>query len=157
MYRKSRGRLVLSSCQRCRRCVRIQAASTASLAAASNRRPRRPAHLVHTTTHPVLLTPLLHCAPCLPPSLTHSLPLSLTHSLTHSLLGTPPAPPLPTLQEMPDEVPPGSTPRCISVHLRGDITRSLKAGDSVTLGGVFLPEPFTGWRALRWVYRLQFN
>uniref|UniRef100_A0A383WE58 DNA helicase n=1 Tax=Tetradesmus obliquus TaxID=3088 RepID=A0A383WE58_TETOB len=53
------------------------------------------------------------------------------------------------IQEMPDEVPPGATPRCISVHLRGDITRSAKAGDTVCIGGIFLPEPFTGWKALR--------
>jgi DNA replicative helicase MCM subunit Mcm2 (Cdc46/Mcm family) len=53
------------------------------------------------------------------------------------------------LQEMPDEVPPGATPRCINVHLRGDITRSMKAGDTVILGGIFLPEPFSGWKALR--------
>lgn len=50
---------------------------------------------------------------------------------------------------MPDEVPPGATPRCISVHLRGDITRSAKAGDTVCIGGIFLPEPFTGWKALK--------
>jgi DNA replication licensing factor MCM7 len=50
---------------------------------------------------------------------------------------------------MPDEVPPGATPRCINVHLRGDITRSMKAGDTVILGGIFLPEPFSGWKALR--------
>jgi hypothetical protein len=35
------------------------------------------------------------------------------------------------------------------VHIRGDLTRSMKAGDDVTLAGVFLPEPFTGWRAMR--------
>jgi DNA replication licensing factor MCM7 len=50
---------------------------------------------------------------------------------------------------MPDEVPAGATPRCINVHLRGDITRSMKAGDTVILGGIFLPEPFSGWKALR--------
>ncbi|WIA16663.1 hypothetical protein OEZ85_013326 [Tetradesmus obliquus] len=53
------------------------------------------------------------------------------------------------IQEMPDEVPPGATPRCISVHLRGDVTRSAKAGDTVCIGGIFLPEPFTGWKALK--------
>eukprot|EP00878_Enallax_costatus_P012492 GHUV01013046.1.p1 GENE.GHUV01013046.1~~GHUV01013046.1.p1 ORF type:complete len:475 (+),score=150.53 GHUV01013046.1:249-1673(+) len=53
------------------------------------------------------------------------------------------------IQEMPDEVPSGATPRCINVHLRGDITRTLKAGDTVCLGGIFLPEPFTGWKALK--------
>jgi DNA replication licensing factor MCM7 len=50
---------------------------------------------------------------------------------------------------MPDEVPPGATPRCINVHLRGDITRSVKAGDTVCIAGIFLPEPFTGWKALK--------
>ena len=46
------------------------------------------------------------------------------------------------------QVPQGSTPRTLVVHLRGGLTRSLKAGDSVTLSGVFLPEPYTGQRAL---------
>ncbi len=48
------------------------------------------------------------------------------------------------IQESPDEVPQGSTPRTLMVHLRGSLTRSLKAGDSVTLSGIFLPEPYTG-------------
>jgi DNA replication licensing factor MCM7 len=34
------------------------------------------------------------------------------------------------------------------VHLRGSLTRSLKAGDSVVLSGIFLPEPYTGQRAM---------
>ncbi|KAL4437489.1 hypothetical protein ABPG77_003470 [Micractinium sp. CCAP 211/92] len=52
------------------------------------------------------------------------------------------------IQESPDEVPQGSTPRTLMVHLRGSLTRSLKAGDSVTLSGIFLPEPYTGARAM---------
>lgn len=48
------------------------------------------------------------------------------------------------IQESPDEVPQGSTPRTLMVHLRGSLTRSLKAGDNVTLSGIFLPEPYTG-------------
>lgn len=52
------------------------------------------------------------------------------------------------MQESPDEVPQGSTPRTLMVHLRGSLTRSLKAGDSVTLSGIFLPEPYTGQRAM---------
>lgn len=52
------------------------------------------------------------------------------------------------IQESPDEVPQGSTPRTLMVHLRGSLTRSLKAGDSVTLSGIFLPEPYTGQRAM---------
>jgi hypothetical protein len=54
------------------------------------------------------------------------------------------------LQESADEVPEGATPRTLSLHLRGEVTRSLKAGDSVVLAGVFLPEPFSGWKAMRW-------
>lgn len=46
------------------------------------------------------------------------------------------------------QVPQGSTPRTLMVHLRGSLTRSLKAGDSVTLSGIFLPEPYTGARAM---------
>lgn len=53
------------------------------------------------------------------------------------------------VQESPDEVPQGSTPRSVVVHLRGGLTRSVKAGDSVSISGIFLPEPYTGpqvWR-----------
>jgi hypothetical protein len=46
-------------------------------------------------------------------------------------------------------VPEGATPRTLGLHLRGEVTRSLKAGDSVVLAGVFLPEPFSGWKAMR--------
>ncbi|GBF93305.1 DNA replication licensing factor MCM7 [Raphidocelis subcapitata] len=53
------------------------------------------------------------------------------------------------LQESADEVPEGATPRTLSLHLRGEVTRSLKAGDNVVLAGVFLPEPFSGWKAMR--------
>lgn len=52
------------------------------------------------------------------------------------------------IQENPDEVPQGSTPRTLTVHLRGALTRSLKAGDSVTVSGIFLPEPSTAQRAM---------
>ncbi|GAX82599.1 hypothetical protein CEUSTIGMA_g10025.t1 [Chlamydomonas eustigma] len=53
------------------------------------------------------------------------------------------------IQEMADEVPEGATPRTISVHLKGEICRSMKAGDVVVLTGVFLPEPVQGFRAMR--------
>jgi len=55
------------------------------------------------------------------------------------------------IQELASEVPQGSTPRTLSVHLRGDICRTLKPGDEVELAGIFLPEPFTGYRAMRCV------
>lgn len=52
------------------------------------------------------------------------------------------------IQESPDEVPQGSTPRTLSVHLRGALTRRIKAGDSVTISGIFLPEPTSNRRAM---------
>ncbi len=53
------------------------------------------------------------------------------------------------LQEMADEVPEGATPRTVSVHLRGEVCRSMKPGDVVVLSGIFLPEPIQGFRAMR--------
>lgn len=53
------------------------------------------------------------------------------------------------IQEMADEVPEGATPRTISVHLRGDICRSMKPGDEVIVSGIFLPEPSSGFKAMR--------
>lgn len=47
------------------------------------------------------------------------------------------------------QVPQGATPRTMVVHLLGALTRSVKPGDAVTLTGIFLPEPFTGFRAAR--------
>ena len=47
------------------------------------------------------------------------------------------------------QVPQGATPRTMKVHLSGELTRSVKPGDAVTISGVFLPEPFTGFRAMR--------
>lgn len=52
------------------------------------------------------------------------------------------------IQENPDEVPQGSTPRTLTLHLRGALTRRTKAGDAVTVAGIFLPEPSTGQRAM---------
>lgn len=52
------------------------------------------------------------------------------------------------IQENPDEVPQGSTPRTLTLHLRGALTRKTKAGDAVTVAGIFLPEPSTGQRAM---------
>ncbi len=46
-------------------------------------------------------------------------------------------------------MPQGATPRTLKVHLSGDLTRSVKPGDAVTISGIFLPEPFTGFRAMR--------
>lgn len=53
------------------------------------------------------------------------------------------------IMELPSEVPQGATPRSLTVHLRGELTRQLKPGAAVTVAGVFLPEPYTGFRAMR--------
>ncbi|KAF5838118.1 DNA replication licensing factor Mcm7-like protein [Dunaliella salina] len=53
------------------------------------------------------------------------------------------------LQEAVEEVPEGSTPRTMRIHFRGPICRSVKAGDEVIMTGVFLPEPYTGFKAMR--------
>ena len=47
------------------------------------------------------------------------------------------------------QVPQGATPRSLVIHLRGTLTRTCKPGDSVTVAGVFLPQPYTGFRAMR--------
>ena len=52
------------------------------------------------------------------------------------------------VQENPDEVPHGSTPRTMTVHFRGPLARAVKAGDAVTIAGIFLPQPLTGKRAV---------
>ena len=53
------------------------------------------------------------------------------------------------IQELPDQVPVGHTPRSMTVNLRGELTRLLKPGDVANIGGVFLPTPYTGFRAIR--------
>lgn len=53
------------------------------------------------------------------------------------------------LQEQADQVPIGCIPRSISVKLNGEVTRTCKAGDSVTISGIFLPMPFTGYKAMK--------
>lgn len=49
----------------------------------------------------------------------------------------------------PMQVPEGATPRTMSVHLRGEVCRSMKPGDEVILSGIFLPEPYSGFKAMR--------
>ncbi|KAJ3022829.1 Mcm2-7 hexameric complex component [Thoreauomyces humboldtii] len=53
------------------------------------------------------------------------------------------------LQELTDQVPMGHIPRSMSVHLYDDMTRQVNPGDVVFITGVFLPIPYTGFKALR--------
>ena len=53
------------------------------------------------------------------------------------------------LQEMADQVPVGHIPRQMTVHVRGELTRSCTAGDLVNVSGIFLPVPVQGFKAIR--------
>ncbi|KAK9454901.1 MCM2/3/5 family-domain-containing protein [Dipodascopsis uninucleata] len=53
------------------------------------------------------------------------------------------------IQEMADQVPIGHIPRTLTVHMTGDIVRSVSPGDAVDIAGIFLPMPYTGFKALR--------
>lgn len=37
----------------------------------------------------------------------------------------------------------------MTVHLLGELTRSLKPGNAVSVAGIFLPQPYTGFKAMR--------
>lgn len=53
------------------------------------------------------------------------------------------------LQEMADQVPVGHIPRTLTVHCNGTLTRQLNPGDVVDIAGIFLPTPYTGFKAIR--------
>jgi DNA replication licensing factor MCM7 len=53
------------------------------------------------------------------------------------------------VQEMADQVPIGHIPRTMTIHLYGPLTRSLSPGDVADVGGIFLPTPYTGFKAVR--------
>ncbi|KAJ2519277.1 DNA replication licensing factor MCM7 [Coemansia sp. RSA 1939] len=53
------------------------------------------------------------------------------------------------LQELTDQVPMGDIPRTLTVHCYESTVRKLNPGDVAHIGGVFLPQPYTGFRALR--------
>lgn len=53
------------------------------------------------------------------------------------------------VQELADQVPVGHTPRTMTVHLKGALTGTASPGDVVSIAGIFLPTPYTGFRALR--------
>ncbi|KAJ8440844.1 hypothetical protein Cgig2_000732 [Carnegiea gigantea] len=53
------------------------------------------------------------------------------------------------IQELAEHVPKGHIPRSMTVHFRGELTRKLAPGDVVELSGIFLPIPYTGFRAMR--------
>jgi DNA replication licensing factor MCM7 len=53
------------------------------------------------------------------------------------------------IQEMADQVPVGHIPRTLTVHCNGSLTRQINPGDVVDIAGIFLPTPYTGFRAIK--------
>jgi DNA replication licensing factor MCM7 len=53
------------------------------------------------------------------------------------------------IQELSEQVPIGHIPRSLSVHVNGDLVRSVTPGDLVDITGIFLPTPYTGFKAIR--------
>ncbi|KAI9683328.1 MAG: Mcm2-7 hexameric complex component [Trizodia sp. TS-e1964] len=53
------------------------------------------------------------------------------------------------IQEMADQVPVGHIPRSLTIHCHGSLTRQINPGDVVDIAGIFLPTPYTGFKAIR--------
>lgn len=53
------------------------------------------------------------------------------------------------IQEMADQVPVGHIPRALTVHCHGTLTRRIKPGDIIDVAGIFLPTPYTGFKAIK--------
>jgi DNA replication licensing factor MCM7 len=53
------------------------------------------------------------------------------------------------IQEMADQVPVGHIPRQLTVHCHGALVRQINPGDVVDIAGIFLPIPYTGFKAIR--------
>src|SRR2546423_776057 len=53
------------------------------------------------------------------------------------------------IQEMADQVPVGHIPRTLTIHCNGNLTRQINPGDVVDVAGIFLPTPYTGFRAIK--------
>ncbi|KAI9870686.1 MAG: Mcm2-7 hexameric complex component, partial [Pleopsidium flavum] len=53
------------------------------------------------------------------------------------------------IQEMADQVPVGHIPRSLTIHCHGTLTRQINPGDVVDVAGIFLPTPYTGFKAIR--------
>lgn len=53
------------------------------------------------------------------------------------------------IQELTNQVPVGHIPRSLTVHMNGNITRTINPGDIVDISGIFLPTPYSGFKAIR--------
>ncbi|OAQ99440.1 hypothetical protein LLEC1_06878 [Akanthomyces lecanii] len=53
------------------------------------------------------------------------------------------------VQEMAEQVPIGQIPRSLTVHCFGSLVRRVNPGDVVDISGIFLPTPYTGFKAMK--------
>ncbi|KAK8167959.1 MCM2/3/5 family-domain-containing protein [Phyllosticta citrichinensis] len=53
------------------------------------------------------------------------------------------------IQEMADQVPVGHIPRQLTIYCHGALTRQINPGDVVDIAGIFLPTPYTGFKAIK--------
>ncbi|KAK1754856.1 DNA replication licensing factor mcm7 [Echria macrotheca] len=53
------------------------------------------------------------------------------------------------IQELAEQVPIGQIPRTLTVLCYGSLVRQINPGDVVDVGGIFLPTPYTGFKAMR--------
>ena len=53
------------------------------------------------------------------------------------------------IQEMADQVPVGHIPRTLTINCTGTLTRKISPGDVVDVAGIFLPTPYTGFKAIK--------
>ena len=53
------------------------------------------------------------------------------------------------IQEMADQVPVGHIPRQLTIHCHGELARQVNPGDVVDIAGIFLPTPYTGFKAIK--------
>ena len=53
------------------------------------------------------------------------------------------------IQEMADQVPVGHIPRQLTIHCHGELVRQVNPGDVVDIAGIFLPTPYTGFKAIK--------
>lgn len=53
------------------------------------------------------------------------------------------------VQELAEQVPIGQIPRSLTIHCFGSLVRKVNPGDVVDISGIFLPTPYTGFKAIR--------
>ncbi|RMJ14617.1 hypothetical protein BHE90_010333 [Fusarium euwallaceae] len=53
------------------------------------------------------------------------------------------------VQEMAEQVPIGQIPRSLTVFCHGTLVRQISPGDVVDISGIFLPTPYTGFKAMK--------